>query len=268
MGSMRSLLLRCRCQRARRLTQSLIDCTVSLLSRHPADSLFGHQLPHTAARYAAQASAVQAGVAAGPDAALIPPAVAVCVRELGGHPRLAPIVARIHEEAAALATILDAAAAHLQRLDDEAEEREAQAAVDAAGPSPIDTALDEAVAAMAAEEGRDSGANPADPVAAAAASTRSLRALCLSVAGVMAARRAAAELAGDDGQRAHFDGLYRQLVADAANAHDLRARERDKADEEMMRRLANGSVGGLRTLAASLTRSRWLRCRFQPWPRI
>ena len=173
---------------------------------------------------------------------MVPPAVTVCVGELGSHPRLAPIVARIHEEAAALALILGAAAAHLQRLDDEAEEREAQAAVDAAGPSPIHAALAEAAAAMAAEDHADP-TDPADPVAVAAASTRSLCALCLSVAGVMAAQRAAAELAGDDGQRAHFDGLYRQLVADAAGAHDLRARERDRADEEMMRRLAKGSVG-------------------------
>jgi hypothetical protein len=70
----------------------------------------------------------------------------------------------------------------------------------------------------------------------------------------MAARRAAAELAGDDGQRAHFDGLYRQLVADAAGAHDLRARERDRADEEMMRRLAKGSVGWRTALAALCAR--------------
>ena len=49
-----------------------------------------------------------------------------------------------------------AAAAHLQRLDDEAEEREAQAAVDAAGPSPIDAALAEAAAALSAEKSLDS----------------------------------------------------------------------------------------------------------------
>jgi len=210
---------------------------LSLLSRCPADSLFGHQLPHTAARYAAHASAVQAGAATGPDAGPVPPALTACVRELGSHPRLAPIVARIHEEATALALILGSAAAHLQRLD---EERQAQAAVDAAGPSPMDAALAETAAALDAESGR-SGTDPADPVAAAAASTRSLRALYLFVAGVMAARRAAAELAGDDGQRAHFDGLYRQLLADAASAHDLRAREWDWADEEMMRRLAKVS---------------------------
>ena len=168
------------------------------------------------------------------------------MRELGSHPRLAPIVARIHDDAAALALILGAAAAQLQRLD---EEREAQAAVDAAGPSPMDAALAEAAAALDAEESGNSGADPADPVAAAAASTRSLRALYLFVAGVMAARRAAAELAGD-GQCAHCDGLYRQLLADAASAHDLRAREWDWADEEMMRRLAKGSVGWLPALAA------------------
>ena len=197
---------------------------------------------------------MQAGTAAGPDAGLVPPAVTACLRELGSHPRLAPIVARIHDEAVALALILSAAEAHLQRLDDEAEEREAQAAVDAAGLSPMDAALADAAAALVAEESGDLSADPADPVAAAAASTRSLRALCLSVAGVMAARRAAAELAGDDGQRAHFDGLYRQLVADAASAHDLRSSGRSRADEEMMRRLAKGSVGGLRNLAALCAR--------------
>ena len=200
---------------------------------------------------------MQAGAAAGSDAGLVPPAVTACLRELGSHPRLAPIVARIHEEAAALATILDAAAVYLQRLDDEAEEREAQVAVDVAGPSLIDTALAEATACLASED-HAHATDPSDPVAVAAASTRSLRALCLSVAGVMAARRAVAVLAGDDGQRAHFDGLYRQLVADAANAHDLRARERDKADEEMMRRLAKGSVRGLQNLAALCARPRWL----------
>ena len=156
---------------------------------------------------------------------LIPPAVAVCVRELGSHPRLTPIVARIHEEAAALATILEAAAAHLQQLDNEEEEREAQAAVDAAGPSPMDAALAEAAAALAAEDQRIRVPPGAPPLSWPATTVS-----------------------------AHFDGLYRQLVADAASAHDLRARERDKADEETMRRLAKGSVRGPQTLAASLTR--------------
>jgi hypothetical protein len=167
---------------------------------------------------------------------------------------LSEVVVQISSEVTATERLMNVVDAIQHEHQEVLEVREAERVVTAAA-TQVDALLSEAAHSSLnhVDESGDADAHAAlapghvmeegETVSAKSTSPHmhhALKALRFAAASLVAARRSAAEEAGDDGMRLHFERLYRQLLAETVEANAVKTNEKSKSEQLMIEKMARG----------------------------
>jgi hypothetical protein len=170
-----------------------------------------------------------------------------CVRMMSEHVAFGDVLARMAAECAERTRLLE----EVDRLQQVEAEQAEQAEIEAAlAPSELGAAIAELDAVVEDEAGHEGGAEASAATTASHASTApsskavqsGLSKLRASALMLLANKRATAAAAGDDGQRAHFDSLYAQLVNSEVTVDQHKRRQLEQADQAFLAKLKKGKT--------------------------
>jgi hypothetical protein len=170
-----------------------------------------------------------------------------CVRTMSEHVSFGDVLARMAAECAERTRLLEEVDRLQQIETEQAEQAEIETAL---VPSELGAAIAELDAVVEDEASHEGGAEAlaattashASAVPSSKAVQSGLSKLRASALMLLANKRATAAATGDDGQRAHFDSLYAQLVNSEVTVDQHKQRQLEQADQAFLAKLKKGKT--------------------------
>jgi hypothetical protein len=170
-----------------------------------------------------------------------------CVRTMSEHVAFGDVLARMAAECAERTRLLEEMDRQQLIEAEQAEDAEIEATL---VPSELGAAIAGLDGVVADEASHEGGAGASEAIATSLASSvplsnavqSGLSKLRASALMLLANKRATAAAAGDDGQRAHFDSLYAQLVNSEVTVDQHKQRQLEQADHAFLAKLKKGKT--------------------------